>query len=147
MTMPTFLQPLDFEAERSAIITAFQNELKAQKGTTYTPLISDDYNILISCILYRLGLKIDSINHTIANNYLEYSSGPFLDALVAMLDLKRFSATAPLATAKITAKDDEVFIQKGTKFVSSDGAVAYAIADSDLKKGDNEIILQGDKEG
>ena len=85
MKMPTFLKPLDFEKEREAIIQDFSSKLKVQKDIDYEPLISDDYNILISSILYRLGLKIDEINFIIANNYLEYASGEFLDELVKLL--------------------------------------------------------------
>ena len=51
MKMPTFLKPLDFEKEREAIIQDFSSKLKVQKDIDYEPLISDDYNILISCIL------------------------------------------------------------------------------------------------
>ena len=145
--MPTFLKPLDVKAEREAIISDFTQALKEAKGIDYEPLLSDDYNILISCILYRLGLKIDEINYTIANNYLEYASGEYLDELVKLLGLERFKGSSPLATLSITTKED-TFLSKGTKFVSSDGAVSFSIADYELKADvANEVIVQGDKEG
>ena len=75
MQMPPFLKPLDLDSERESIISAFSTKLKSEKKLDYEPLIGDDYNILISCILYRLNLKINEINSIIANNYLEYSSG------------------------------------------------------------------------
>ena len=145
--MPTFLQPLDVKAEREAIISDFTQALKEAKGIDYEPLLSDDYNILISCILYRLGLKIDEINYTIANNYLEYASGEYLDELVKLLGLERFKGSSPLATLSITTKED-TFHSKGTKFLSSEGAVIISIADYELKADvANEVIVQGDKEG
>ena len=147
MQMPTFLQPLDIKAEREAILSDFTQALKESKGIEYEPLLSDDYNILISCILYRLGLKIDEVNHTIANNYLEYSSGAYLDELVKLLGLERFAGSAPTATLKVQVKED-TFLSKGSKFVSSDGASAFALADYELKTGvANEVVVQSDKEG
>lgn len=145
--MPTFLKPLDIASEREAIISDFTKALKEAKDLDYEPLLSDDYNILISCILYRLGLKIDELNYTIANNYLEYASGEYLDELVKLLGLERFKGSSPLATLSIMTKED-TFLSKGTKFVSSDGAVSFAIKDYELKADvANEVIVQGDKEG
>ncbi|WP_394908918.1 baseplate J/gp47 family protein [uncultured Helicobacter sp.] len=145
--MPTFLKPLNVASEREAIISDFTKALKDSKGIDYEPTLSDDYNILISCILYRLGLKIDELNYIIANNYLEYSSGEYLDALVKLLGLERFKGSEPLATLSIMTKED-TFLSKGAKFVSSDGATSFAIKDYELKADiANEIIVQGDKEG
>ena len=147
MKMPTFLKPLDFEKEREAIIQDFSSKLKVQKDIDYEPLISDDYNILISCILYRLGLKIDEINFIIANNYLEYASGDFLDELVKLLGLKRFNGSNPIAKIKIICKQD-TFISKGSKFVSKEGVIDYAIADYELSaESENEILAQSDTQG
>ena len=147
MQMPPFLKPLDLDSERESIISAFSTKLKSEKKLDYEPLIGDDYNILISCILYRLNLKINEINSIIANNYLEYSSGEYLDELVKLLDLKRFVGSPPLAKAHIKVKDN-TFLSKGTKFVSQDGTNAYALKDYELLPNiSNEVILQGDKEG
>lgn len=147
MQIPTFLKPLDLDKERELIIEAFSKELKEKQNLDYEPLIADDYNILISCILYRLNLKINELNHIIANNYLEYSSGEYLDELVKLLGLKRFEGSPPLAKALIRVKES-TFLSKGTKFVSSDGATAYALSDYTLDLNtDNEIMLVGDKEG
>ncbi len=146
MKIPSFLKPLDFDVERENIINEYKKRLKEQKGIDYEPLISDDVNILISCILYRLGLKIDEINYIISNNYLEYSSGEYLDELVALIGIKRFKGSSPLAKAIIEAKSQTTLV-KGTKFVSQDGATAYVLDDYQLNSGKNEIILIGDKEG
>ncbi|TLD80174.1 hypothetical protein LS68_008120 [Helicobacter sp. MIT 05-5293] len=147
MKMPAFLQPLDFEKEREAILQDFTAKLKEAKNIDYEPLIADDYNILISCILYRLGLKIDELNFIIANNYLEYASGEFLDELVKLLGLERFKGSAPIAKAKITCKKD-TFISKGSKFVSQEGVIAYSLEDYELyADSENEILLQGDTQG
>ena len=147
MKMPTFLKPLDIKEARETILSDFKQALRESRGIEYEPLLGDDYNILISCILYRLGLKIDELNHTIANNYLEYASGEYLDELVKLLGLERFRGSAPIATLSIQVKED-TFLSKGTKFVSSDGASAFAIADYGLRADKaNQIVVQGDKEG
>lgn len=139
--MPQFLTPLDFEKERAAILEDIKTQIDDVEFT-----LSDDYNILISCILYRLGLKIDEINYIIAQNYLEYSSGVYLDELVALLGLTRSKGSLPQAKIKIKCKDS-TFLSKGTKLKSSDGASAYVLMDYALAAGENEVIVQGDKEG
>ncbi len=146
--MPAFLQPLDFEKAREELTASFSKIYQEKSGQTYEPLIADDIQILINCFLYYLGKAIDNINHTIANNFLEYSSGAHLDALVALLGLERYQKEYPTAKLKITTKAP-VFLPKNTKFASADGAVAWLSADVHLKPGESGNVVQvlGDKEG
>ncbi len=146
ITMPTFLKPLDFDSARAQLNKAFIEEFQARTGQTYEPLVGDAIQSLISCVLYYLGKQIDKINYTHAQNYLEYSSGPYLDALVKLLGLERRAQEMPVARLKITTKE-ALFLPKNTKFASSDGAVSYTLADTNLEKGENTIQVVGDKEG
>ncbi|WP_120952221.1 baseplate J/gp47 family protein [Helicobacter sp. L8] len=146
ITMPTFLTPLDFESARAELTTHFAQAYKERTGRDYAPLISDDIQCLISSVLYYLGKQIDKINYTHANNYLEYSSGAYLDALVKLLGLERRQQEMPTARLKITTKT-ALFLPKNTKFASMDGAVAYSLVDSNLPKGESVIQVVGDKEG
>ncbi|CCB80753.1 baseplate assembly protein J, putative [Helicobacter bizzozeronii CIII-1] len=146
--MPAFLQPLDFEKAREELTANFSKIYQEKSGQTYEPLIADDIQILINCFLYYLGKAIDNINHTIANNFLEYSSGAHLDALVALLGLKRYQREFPTAKLNIVVKAP-VFLPKNTKFASADGAIAWLSVDTHLKPGEGGNIVQvlGDKEG
>ncbi|WP_158656921.1 baseplate J/gp47 family protein [Helicobacter bizzozeronii] len=146
--MPAFLQPLDFDKARAELTASFSKIYQEKSGQTYEPLIADDIQILINCFLYYLGKTIDNINHTIANNFLEYSSGEHLDALVALLGLKRYQKEYPTAKLNIVVKAP-VFLPKNTKFASADGAVAWLSVDTHLKPGEGGNIVQvlGDKEG
>ncbi|BCZ17212.1 hypothetical protein NHP190003_04940 [Helicobacter sp. NHP19-003] len=81
---------------------------------------------LANAMLYYLGKQWDQMNATIAQNFLEYANGAFLDHLVALLGLKRFKKEMPLSRLEITAKSPFV-LPKNTKFASTDGAVAYTL--------------------
>ncbi|WP_158655691.1 baseplate J/gp47 family protein [Helicobacter cynogastricus] len=144
--MPNFLQPLDFEGARAELTEAFAKAYKERTGQDYQPLASDDVQSLINCFLYYLGKQIDKCNHTIAQNFLEFSTGPYLDELVKLLGLERRLKEMPTAKMRINAKDS-VYLPKNTKFASADGANAFTIEDYHLEKGENIIQVVGDKEG
>ncbi|WP_158652220.1 baseplate J/gp47 family protein [Helicobacter felis] len=144
--MPNFLQPLDLQAARAELTLAFAKGYKERTGQDYEPLVADVVQALINCMLYYLSKQIDKSNHTAAQNFLEYSSGAYLDELVKLLGLKRRQKEMPTAKMRISVKDD-IYLPKNTKFVSTDGANAFTLEDYHLEKGENIIQVAGDKEG
>lgn len=116
---PSFLLPCDIESERNIIL-----EKLREKIPLYEPLRGDDFNILIDCFLYRLNKYINYINYTISQNYLEYSSGEYLDALVGLAGIVRFSGSPYEAQIQIVATSPLV-LPKGTKFIDKAGHSAF----------------------
>lgn len=143
MNMPSFLKPLDIEAEKQEILKILRSN-EALKD--YTPLELDFLNLLMNAFLYRLNLKIDELNYIIANNYIDFSQGEFLDALVALGGIERLKGSEPIASVSIEAKAN-CFLPKNTKFLSEDGAVAFLSEDKDLIEGENIAYLISDTEG
>lgn len=144
MNLPSFLLPFDIEVERNIIL----DELK-EKIPLYEPLRGDDFNILIDCFLYRLHKYINYINTIISQNYLPYSSGEFLDALVSLAGIVRFNGTPFVARIHIEATAP-LTLPKGTKLNDHQGHNAFLSEDVEI--GENlsseaTIVLEDGLEG
>lgn len=144
MNLPSFLLPFDIEVERNIIL----DELK-DKIPLYEPLRGDDFNILIDCFLYRLHKYINYINTIISQNYLPYSSGEFLDALVSLAGIVRFNGTPFVARIQIEATAP-LTLAKGTKLNDHQGHNAFL--SEDIKIAENlsseaTIVLEDGLEG
>lgn len=144
MNLPEFLTSFDVEIERNIIL----DELKA-KLPGYEPLRGDDFNILIDCFLYRLHKYINYINTIISQNYLPYSSGEFLDALVSLAGIERFQGTPFVAKISIKATLP-LTLAKGTKLNDHQGHNAFLSEDVEI--GENlsseaTIVLEDSLEG
>lgn len=144
MNLPSFLLPFDIEVERNIIL----DELK-EKIPLYEPLRGDDFNMLIDCFLYRLHKYINYINTIISQNYLPYSSGEFLDALVSLAGIVRFNGTPFVARIQIEATAP-LTLAKGTKLNDHQGHNAFLSEDVEI--GENlsseaTIVLEDGLEG
>ncbi|MGP1579402.1 MAG: baseplate J/gp47 family protein [Wolinella sp.] len=125
MNVPNFIKPLDIDKERESILEAF----KQKSGKLdYIPLISDDYMSLIDIFLYRLNNFIELVNVRISQNYLNFSTGEYLDELVALIGIKRHEEIKPIAEVKITVSSP-TFLPKGSKFTDNLGHFAYLLHD------------------
>ena len=94
LRVPQFIKPLDIEKERASIV----EEFKQKSGKLdYIPLVGDDYMTLIDIFLYRLNNFFELINVKVANNYLNFSTGEYLDELVALIGIKRNEEVRPIA--------------------------------------------------
>lgn len=130
MQIPNFIKPLDIDKIRDEII----NEFKIKSDNLdYIPLIGDDYVTLIDIFLYRINNFLQEINYKIANNYINFSTGEYLDELVALIGIKRHEATKPIAKVKITSSSP-TFLAKGTKFIDLEGHNAYLLEDIHIQK-------------
>lgn len=119
MRLPDFLIPCDVEVERNIILEGLK-----EKIPNYEPLRGDDFNILIDCFLFRLNKYINYINYTIAQNYLEFSSGEYLDELVKLAGIQRFKGSPFESILEIEATSPLV-LPKGTKFIDKAGHSAF----------------------
>lgn len=128
MNYPQFIKPFDIEAKRQEIIQAFKT--KSSK-LDYIPVIGDDYMTLIDIFLYEMSKLIEFINYQISNNYLNYSTGEYLDELVSLLDIKRIKATKPIATISIKANSPTT-LPKGTKLTDTAGHFAYLLSEVNI---------------
>lgn len=128
MRVPNFIKPLDIDAERQNII----NEFKIKSGKLdYIPLIGDDYMTLIDIFLYRLNHFFELINIKIANNYLNFSSGEYLDELVALVGIKRNDEVKPIAQVEVNVSS-ATYLPKGTKFTDGAGHFAYLMESASI---------------
>ena len=128
MRVPNFIKPLDIDAERQNII----NEFKIKSGKLdYIPLIGDDYMTLIDIFLYRLNHFFELINIKIANNYLNFSSGEYLDELVALVGIKRNDEVKPIAQVEVNVSS-ATYLPKGTKFTDGAGHFAYLMESTSI---------------
>lgn len=128
MKVPNFIKPLDIDAERQNII----NEFKIKSGKLdYIPLVGDDYMTLIDIFLYRLNHFFELINIKIANNYLNFSSGEYLDELVALVGIKRNDEVKPIAQVEVSVSS-ATYLPKGTKFTDGAGHFAYLLEDANI---------------
>lgn len=144
MNLPNFLIPCDIQTERGIIIEELQKKLP-----NYEPLRGDDFNVLMDCFLYRLNKYINYINYTISQNYLEFSSAEYLDALVKLAGIERFKGTPFIATLQINATAP-LHLPKGTKFIDLKGHNAFLIEDVSIDatlKAICEVALQEGLEG
>lgn len=135
--LPQFLAPLDIAKERDEIIKELK--LRANKPN-YEPLIGDDYMTLIDIFLDKASQYIEAQNRIIANNYLNFSQGEFLDELVKLVGITRKTASLPTTTLKIVA-NTPTFIAKGTRFTDLKGHFAYALTDLTLENVGKEYFL------
>ncbi|PAF49217.1 hypothetical protein BKH41_03815 [Helicobacter sp. 12S02232-10] len=127
MNLPKFLIPFNIEDEKNIIIEKFK-----ESYPDYTPLIGDDFSVLTSAFLFRMNRYINYINFTIAQNYLEFSSGEYLDSLVALAGIKRFGGTPFVAKIKISVTS-AITLPKGTKFKDNLGHNAYLAKDEEIE--------------
>ena len=128
MKVPNFIKPLDIDAERQNII----NEFKVKSGKLdYIPLVGDDYMTLIDIFLYRLNHFFELINIKIANNYLNFSTGEYLDELVALVGIKRNDEVKPIAQVEVSVSS-ATYLPKGTKFTDGAGHFAYLLEDTNI---------------
>ncbi|ALV64653.1 baseplate J/gp47 family protein [Campylobacter fetus] len=128
MLVPNFIKPFDIEEVRNEIIEEFKQ--KSNK-LDYVPLVGDDYITLIDIFLYKLSKFIEATNVKIANNYLNFSAGDYLDELVALIDMKRHEEVKPIATVEIKVSSP-TFLPKGTKFTDLKGHFAYLLEDVNI---------------
>lgn len=125
MRVPNFIKPLDLEKERKSII----EEFKQKSGKLdYIPLVGDDYMSLIDIFLFRLNNFIELLNFKISQNYLNFSSGEYLDELVALAGIKRNEEVKPISEFKISV-NGATFLPKGAKFTDTKGHNAYLLND------------------
>ena len=136
MKIPSFIKPLDIEKQRDEIIEEFKQK---SKKLDYIPLVGDDYMTLIDIFLYRQAKFIEYINYQISNNYLNFSTGEYLDELVALIGLKRFDEVKPVAKLKI-AVSSPTYLPKGTKFTDLKGHNAYLLHNLSLNDETKEYI-------
>ncbi|OPA77252.1 phage baseplate protein [Campylobacter pinnipediorum subsp. pinnipediorum] len=134
MRTPKFIKPLDIEKERQSIIEEFKT--KSNK-LDYVPLVGDDYMTLIDIFLFRLNNFFELINIKIANNYLSFSTGEYLDELVSLIGIKRNEEVRPIAQVEITVSS-ATFLPKGTKFTDGKGHFAYLLESTDIQ--DSKIV-------
>ena len=128
MKVPNFIKPLNIDAERQNII----NEFKIKSGKLdYIPLVGDDYMTLIDIFLYRLNHFFELINIKIANNYLNFSTGEYLDELVALVGIKRNDEVKPIAQVEVNVSS-ATYLPKGTKFTDGAGHFAYLLEDTNI---------------
>ncbi|MBR2163916.1 MAG: baseplate J/gp47 family protein [Campylobacter sp.] len=121
MLIPNFIKDFDIEQEKAKILQAF----KERSGKLdYIPLIGDDYSTLTDIYLEQLAQYFETWNYIISQNYIQFSSGEYLDALVALIGITRKEATAPQADITIRA-NSPTFLPKGTKFHDGAGHFAY----------------------
>ncbi|MGG7049049.1 MULTISPECIES: baseplate J/gp47 family protein [unclassified Campylobacter] len=121
MKVPNFIKPLDIDKERESIL----NEFKQKSGKLdYIPLIGDDYVTLTDIFLYRLNNFIELLNIRISQNYINFSSGDYLDELVALIGITRHDEVKPIAELEITVSSP-TFLPKGTKFTDGTGHNAF----------------------
>ncbi|QCD44456.1 baseplate J/gp47 family protein [Campylobacter mucosalis] len=140
MNYPNFIKPLDINKERISIL----NEFKTKSGKLdYIPLIGDDYVTLTDIFLYRLNNFIELLNIKIANNYLNFSSGEYLDELVKLAGLKRNDEVKPIAEVEISVSSP-TFLPKGTILTDTKGHNAYLMADANIT---DKAVLKIQAEG
>ncbi|MGH1601710.1 baseplate J/gp47 family protein [Campylobacter majalis] len=129
MNYPKFIKPLDIDKERENIL----NEFKQKSGhLDYIPLIGDDYVTLTDIFLYRLNNFIELINIRISQNYINFSTGDYLDELVALIGIKRHDEVKPIAEVEIIV-NSPTFLSKGTKFTDNKGHNAYLMQSVNIK--------------
>ncbi|PAF50849.1 baseplate J/gp47 family protein [Helicobacter sp. 13S00477-4] len=144
MNLPDFLIPCDIESERNIILSELREKLP-----DYEPLRGDDFAILLDCFLFRLNKYINYINFVISQNYFPYSSGEFLDSLVALAGIKRFEGTPFMAKIEVCSSTP-LHLPKGTKFIDMKGHNAFLNQDLSIDeglKGEGEIVLEDGVEG
>ncbi len=135
MRVPNFIKPLDIDKERNEIIELF----KRKSGKLdYIPLVGDDYMTLIDIFMYKINNFIELLNIKISNNYLNFSTGEYLDELVALIGIKRHREVKPVARVKVTVSSP-TFLPKGTKFTDGAGHFAYLTQDVEIR---NEASLK-----
>lgn len=125
LRVPQFIKSLDIEKERASIIEEFRH--KSGK-LDYTPLVGDDYMTLIDIFLYRLNNFFELINVKVANNYLNFSTGEYLDELVKLVGIKRNEEIRPIAELKIVL-NSPTFLAKGSKFTDGNGHFSFLLQD------------------
>ncbi|PAF53247.1 hypothetical protein BKH42_06885 [Helicobacter sp. 13S00482-2] len=139
MNTPNFLIPCDIELEKNIILASLREKLP-----NYEPLKGDDFNILLDCFLFRLNKYINYINFTISQNYLEFSTGEYLDALVSLAGIVRFQGSPFISKLEIIATSP-LSLAKGTKFTDKQGHDAFLSEElhigEDLKA-QCDIVLQ-----
>ena len=123
LRVPQFIKPLDIEKERASIIEEFRQ--KSGK-LDYIPLVGDDYMTLIDIFLYRVNNFFELINVKVANNYLNFSTGEYLDELVALIGIKRNEEVRPIAELEISV-NSATFLPKGSKFTDGKGHFAFLL--------------------
>ncbi|CUU72203.1 baseplate J/gp47 family protein [Campylobacter hyointestinalis] len=128
MLTPNFIKPFDIEEVRNEIIEEFKQ--KSNK-LDYIPLVGDDYITLIDIFLYKLSKFIEATNIKIANNYINFSTGNYLDELVALIGMKRHEEVKPIAKVEIKVSSP-TFLPKGTKFTDGKGHFAYLLEDANI---------------
>ncbi|ALV24555.1 phage baseplate assembly protein J, putative [Campylobacter iguaniorum] len=128
MLVPNFIKPFDIDLLRNEIIEEFKR--KSNK-LDYIPLVGDDYMTLIDIFLYQLSKFIEATNVKISKNYLNFSTGEYLDELVALIDMKRHEEVKPIATIEIKVSSP-TFLPKGTKFTDLKGHFAYLLEDANI---------------
>lgn len=128
LRVPQFIKPLDIEKERASIV----EEFKQKSGKLdYIPLVGDDYMTLIDIFLYRLNNFFELINVKVANNYLNFSTGEYLDELVALIGIKRNEEVRPIAELEISV-NSATFLPKGSKFTDGKGHFAFLLEDANI---------------
>lgn len=144
MNHPSFLLPCDIESEREILLSAIKDKIP-----DYSPHRGDDFAILIDCFLYRLNKYVNYINFTISQNYLEYSSGEYLDELVKLAGIQRFQGSPFVSNITISASSP-LSLPKGTKFIDKQGHSAFLTQDITIDeslKANAIIELEGNDEG
>lgn len=134
LRVPQFIKPLDIEKERASIVEEFK---KKSGKLDYIPLVGDDYMTLIDIFLYRLNNFFELINVKVANNYLNFSTGEYLDELVALIGIKRNEEVRPIAELEISV-NSATFLPKGSKFTDGKGHFAYLLEDTTIE--DSKIV-------
>lgn len=125
LRVPQFIKPLDIEKERASIIEEFRQ--KSGK-LDYIPLVGDDYMTLIDIFLYRINNFFELINVKVANNYLNFSTGEYLDELVKLIGIKRNEEVSPIAELEIVV-NSPTFLAKGSKFTDGNGHFSFLLQD------------------
>lgn len=125
LRVPQFIKSLDIEKERANIIEEFRR--KSGK-LDYIPLVGDDYMTLIDIFLYRLNNFLELINVKVANNYLNFSTGEYLDELVKLIGIKRNEEVKPIAELEIVV-NSPTFLAKGSKFTDGNGHFSFLLQD------------------
>ena len=66
-----------------------------------------------------------------ANNYLNFSTGEYLDELVALIGIKRNEEVRPIAELEISV-NSATFLPKGSKFTDGKGHFAFLLEDANI---------------
>jgi len=125
MAAPQFI-----ETDPSVILAEIIAQYQADTGKVL--LDGQSERLLINSFAYALSLHAARVQAASESQLVNYSTGPILDELGAMVDVTRLSASKAATTLQFTVTDGHpgVVIPAGTRVATDDGQVVFATSDS-----------------